>query len=822
MSTTLPFAEILLPLHIPTTYTYAVPAELGGRLQPGQRVVVQFGKTRLYTGLVWELHDRLPAAHQPKFIVDVLDEEAFLLPVLQDFWKWLASYYLCFQGDVMQAALPAVFRMGSETIVLAHPDLEVGELPDGLDSQSDAALVLQLLVHKKELKFSDLQQLLGRKNVLPLLRDMMQMQWLVTRESLVGGYREKRESFYRLAADYQSDEALQPLLDQLERRAIKQLDLLMNYLFLAQKYGWIERSQLLAREGMSAPALTALVDKGVLEHAKLRVDRLPPSRGRDEAYGLSNAQTKALTACQQLLAVQKPVLLHGITGSGKTLVYIELIKEAVASGRQVLYMVPEITLTAQLIERLRRYLGAAVGVYHSRFTDDERAELWQQLVDKRIQVVLGARSAIFLPFSDLGLVVVDEEHDASYKQTDPAPRYHARDAALWLAREHAAAVVLGSATPSVESWQLAHQGKYGLVPLYERFGGVQLPDIQLADIRTETRKKLMKADLTGTLYDAIVATLAKKEQVILFQNRRGYVPYTECGDCGWSPGCVSCDITLTYHKLQHEMRCHYCGYRERPVPACKACGSTKLVTRGFGTEKIEEEIAVLFPEAAIARLDLDATRKKNAFANIIRDFEQGKIDILIGTQMVTKGLDFDKVTLVGVLNADQSLRMPDFRANERTFQLLEQVSGRAGRRDIKGRVIIQTREPGRAIFKLVQEHDYEKFAELELIERSMHDYPPFVRLIHINLRHRDLPVVELAARKLAEMLHSRLGDRLKGPSIPAISRLRDEYHREMLLKMDRGKLDPAKVKEFVGLCLFRLETDPQLKGLKVYLDVDPY
>lgn len=822
MSAFLPFAEILLPLHIPTTYTYAVPVDLEQELRLGQRVVVQFGKTRLYTGMVWELHNRQPVAHQPKTILDVLDAEAFLPPVLQDFWNWLASYYVCYPGDVMQAALPAVFRISSETIVLAHPDLEAGQLPAELDPQSDAGLVLQLLEHKKELKLSDVQQLLARKNVLPLLNDMMRMQWLVTRESLAGGYREKRESFYRLAAAFQDDSALQPLCDQLERKAVKQLDVLMNYLFLAQNYGWIERSQLLARAGMSAPALTTLVDKGVLEHAKLRVDRLPPSRGREEAYVLSESQHKVLSACEQLIAAKKPVLLHGITGSGKTLVYIELIKQAVAAGKQVLYMVPEITLTAQLIERLRRYLGAAVGMYHSRFTDDERAELWQQLVDKRIQVVLGARSAIFLPFSELGLVVVDEEHDPSYKQTDPAPRYHARDAALWLARSHDAAVVLGSATPSVESWQLAHQQKYGLVQLQERFGGVQLPDIQLADIRTETRQKLMKADLTGTLFDAIQATLEKKEQVILFQNRRGYVPYTECGDCGWSPGCVSCDITLTYHKLQHEMRCHYCGYRERPVPACKACGSTKLITRGFGTEKIEEEIAVLFPDAAIARLDLDATRKKNAFANIIRDFEQGKIDILIGTQMVTKGLDFDKVTLVGVLNADQSLRMPDFRANERTFQLLEQVSGRAGRRDIKGRVIIQTREPKRAIFKLVQEHDYEKFAELELIERSLHDYPPFVRLIHINLRHRELPVVELAARKLADMLHSRLGDRLKGPSIPAIARLRDEYHREMLLKMERDKLDPAKVKAFVGQCLFALETDPMLKGVKIYLNVDPY
>ncbi|MFN3528828.1 MAG: primosomal protein N' [Bacteroidia bacterium] len=816
------YADVLLPLHLPATYTYAVPADWQSHLVAGARVVVQFGKTRMYTGLVWKLHKQKPTAYTPKPLLELLDEQAFIPPKLGEFWTWLADYYLCFLGDVMQAALPSVFRIGSETIILRHPDLGKDDWPEGLDEQTDAGLVLQLLRHKKELRMAEIQQLLQRKTVMPLLRDMVNMQWVVTKESLAGGYREKRESFYQLAEAWQSDAALAPLCDELETRAPKQMDVLMQYLVQARDYGLVPRADLLGREGLSPTALNALLEKGILVHHKLRVDRLPPSKGREEAYGLSPAQSKALTQIEEAWAQKNTVLLHGITGSGKTLLYIELIKAAVANGRQVLYMVPEITLTAQLIERLRRYLGTTVGVFHSRFTDDERAELWQQVHEGRVQVVLGARSSLFLPFERLGLIVVDEEHDPSYKQTDPAPRYHARDAALWLAREHQAKVLLGSATPSVESWQLAQQGKYALVSLSERFGGVQLPDIQLADIRTETRDKLMKAELTGTLYTAIQETLAKGEQVILFQNRRGYVPYTECADCGWSPECVSCDITLTYHKLQHQMRCHYCGYKEPPVPACKACGSTKLVTKGFGTERVEEAIAILFPEAAIARLDLDATRKKHAFADIIRNFEQGKIDILIGTQMVTKGLDFDKVTLVGVLNADQSLRMPDFRANERTFQLLEQVSGRAGRREIKGRVIIQTREPGRAIFKLLKRHDYHAFAELELTERSLHSYPPYTRLIHINLRHREQPTVTLAAQKLGAMLVKALGERVKGPATPVIERIRDEYHRELLIKMERDKMDPAKVKAFVKDCLFKLETDPLLKGLRIYQDVDPY
>lgn len=813
------FADVLLPLHIPATYTYAVPVDWEGNLQPGMRVVVQFGKTRLYTGLIWQLHDQKPVAYQPKMLLELLDEQPLVPENLRNFWQWLADYYLCYLGDVMQAALPAVFRMSSETIFQRHPDTE--GWPEGLEPESDAGLVLRFLQHKKEIRFVDVQKLLDRKTVMPLLRDMTQMQWLITQEALAGGYRAKREPFYRLAPAWHDEKALSTLIEQLERKAVKQLDVLLQYLYLSPGYDWVERAKLLAREGMSAPALHALAEKGVLQLEKLRVDRQPPDKGRDEVYLLSAAQKKALERVKIHWQDKQAVLLHGITGSGKTLLYIELIQRAAAQGKQVLYMVPEITLTAQLIERLRRFLGTTVGVFHSRFTDDERAELWQQVQEKRVQVVLGARSAVFLPFEELGLVVVDEEHDASYKQDDPAPRYQARDAALWLARQHGAKVLLGSATPSVESWQLAKQGKYGVVPLYERFGGVQLPEIRMVDIRKETREKLMKADLTGSLFTAIEERLAKKEQVILFQNRRGYVPYTECADCGWSPGCPSCDITLTYHKLQHQMRCHYCGHKETPVPACKACGSTKLVTRGFGTEKIEEQISILFPQANIARLDLDATRKKHAYADIIRQFEQGQIDILIGTQMVTKGLDFEKVTLVGVLNADQSLRMPDFRANERTFQLLEQVSGRAGRRSIRGEVIIQTRDPKGEIFALVQSHDYTRFADLELIQRQLLEYPPFVRLVHINLRHREVHVVELAAKKLAEMLHKRLGERVKGPAIPPIGRLRDEYHRELYLKMERDKLDPAAVKRYLADCLFKLEVDPLLKGLKVYVDVDP-
>lgn len=811
------FADVLLPLHIPRAYTYSIAADWSQVPEPGMRVVVPL-KKKLYTGIVLSTHNQMTATYTPRPIEGILDQQAMLQPATLAFWSWMAAYYVCYPGDVMLAALPTLFRIGSETRLLLHPDY----VTDSQETTDDEFLILEALEVNGELTVADVQRIVDRKNVIPLLRDMADRKLLLAIESLQGGYKEKREAFVRLSAGLLADEtALRTIFDQLER-APKQLEALMYYLRQRPNGERIAKKELLKTDKIGAAAVAALIEKGVFELELIRVDRIPLANDKAQGeFPLSPHQEAALKQLRHNFETKAVTLLQGITGSGKTLLYVHLILEQLAAGKQVLFMVPEIALTAQLIERLRRFLGGEIGVYHSRFNEQERAELWQKVNQGELRMVLGARSAIFLPFQELGLVIIDEEHDASYKQDDPAPRYHARDAAIMLAQQQGARVLLGSATPAIESYYLARSGRYGYVRLDERYGGIQMPEIRLADIRLESRERLMKADLTGSLYNAIADALDKKQQVILLQNRRGYVPFTECSICGWSPGCPNCDITLTYHKLAHQWRCHYCGHKELPVASCKACGSHALVTRGFGTEKIEEEISILFPEATLGRLDQDATRKKHAYGQIIRDFELGKIQILIGTQMVSKGLDFDNVTLVGVLNADLSLRIPDFRAQERTFQLLEQVSGRAGRRDIQGLVIIQSRNVKEPIFKLLQEHDYDTFADAQLQDRQQHAYPPYVRLIRLTLRHKDFEKVEKAAVELTSRLQHVLAHRVLGPATPGIARIRQEYIREILIKLERDKTDPAKAKGFLQEQIDWLETDSRFKGLRVILDVDP-
>jgi len=811
------FADVLLPLHVPKAYTYSIPADWSDALTPGMRVVVPL-KNKLYTGIIQLIHEQAPEHYRARPLESLLDPTPMLQPATLAFWSWMSAYYVCYPGDVMLAALPALFRIGSETRLLLHPDY----ITDSQETSDDEFLILEALEVNGDLTVADVQRIVDRKNVIPLLRDMADRKLLLAVEALQGGYKEKREPFVRLSSALLADEAaLRDIFDQLER-APKQLEALMFYMQKRPSGDRIAKKELLKTDKIGSAAVASLIEKGILEQELIRVDRIPLVNDKAQGeFPLSPHQEMGLQKLRQHFETKAVSLLQGITGSGKTLLYVHLIREQLEAGKQVLFMVPEIALTAQLIERLRRFLGGEIGVYHSRFNEQERAELWQKVNQGELRMVLGARSAVFLPFQELGLVIIDEEHDASYKQDDPAPRYHARDAAIMLASQQGAKVLLGSATPAIETYYLARSGRYGYVRLDERYGGIKMPEIRLADIRLESRERLMKADLTGSLYNAIADALEKKQQVILLQNRRGYVPFTECSICGWSPGCPNCDITLTYHKLAHQWRCHYCGHKELPVASCKACGSHALVTRGFGTEKIEEEISILFPEAALGRLDQDATRKKHAYAQIIRDFEMGKIQILIGTQMVSKGLDFDNVTLVGVLNADLSLRIPDFRAQERTFQLLEQVSGRAGRRDIQGLVIIQSRNVKEPIFKLVQEHDYDTFADAQLQDRQKHDYPPYVRLIRITLRHKDFDKVEKAAQELVLRLQHALAHRVLGPATPGVSRIRQEYIREILIKLERDKLDPAKAKVFLIEQLEWLETESRWKGMRVILDVDP-
>lgn len=835
------YAEILLPLHIPGTYTYQVPEALISVVQVGTRVVVPLGRTRLLAGLVWSLHSNPPVQGAAREILEVLDDRPVVDQRMRKFWEWMAAYYLCYPGDVMQAALPAAMRISSETRFIRHPDFDAEAFNQAYPPNSDEALLLRSLAALEGEENTDgaktpagglvdvchsmgqvqVQQLLGRKLVGGLLRRMLAQGWIQAEENLGDNYREKRVRYYQLAEVYRDDVALRILLNEVERRSPRQTDLLMAYLQESPDRGWVARTQLLDTRKTHAPALLAMVEKGILDETTFRVDRVPVVVGSSEPFRLSERQWKSLEETEQAWSQHRPVLLYGWTGSGKTLLYVELIRRNLAEGEQALYLVPEIALTTQLLERLRRFLGTGIAMYHSRFSDPERAEIWQQVAGGQARVVLGARSAVFLPFRKLGILVVDEEHDTSFKQEDPVPRYHGRDSALVLAASHNSRVVLGSATPSLESWYLASVGKYSLIRLEERYGGIHLPQIQMVDLLAERRSNTLRGDLSGALCGAIQKRLDRKEQIILLQNRRGYVPYTECADCGWTPGCTDCDITLTFHKTRHRMACHYCGFQAVPAPACPACGSVQLRTRGFGTEKIEEEVLQVFPNIRLARLDQDVARKKHAYADILKRFEEGQLDLLVGTQMVAKGLDFERVTLVGVLNADQGLKIPDFRAQERTFQLLSQVSGRSGRRNVRGEVLIQSRQALHPLFHLVQEHNYTGFVKAELGSRRAHAYPPFVRLIRLSVRHREEAKASRAALWLAGELRRLLGSRVTGPSVPSIARLRNEYHRELLLKIERDGPDPAAVKRLVREAVSALETSAIGHQCRIWLDVDP-
>jgi primosomal protein N' (replication factor Y) len=835
------YAEILLPLHIPGTYTYRVPDALVASVQVGVRVVVPLGRTRLLGGLIWSLHRNPPVKGTVRDLIEVLDDQPVVDERMRKFWEWMSAYYLCFPGDVMQAALPSAMRLSSETRFVRDPDFDAEAFHQTYPPSSDEALLLRSLIAleeddgpieeataervKLDLRHSmaqaQVQQLLGRKLVGGLLRRLVAQGFIRAGENFDQPYKEKSVRYYRLAEAYKDDAALRALMNEAERRSPRQSDLLITYLQESPDRGWVARSKLVDKNRPFAEALKAMVEKGMLHETSFRVDRVPVLVGRGDAYRLSDRQRQALEETEQAWMQRRPVLLYGLTGSGKTLLYVDLIRRNLADGEQALYLLPEIALTTQLLERLSRFLGTGIAMYHSRFSDAERAEIWQQVADGHARVVLGARSAVFLPFRKLGMVVVDEEHDASFKQEDPAPRYHGRDAAMVLAATHGSRVVLGSATPSMESWYLATTGKFCLVRLEERYGGIHLPQIHLVDLLAEKRANTLKGELSGALCTAIQKRLDRQEQIILLQNRRGYVPYTECADCGWTPGCTDCDITLTFHKTRHRMACHYCGFQAIPAPACPACGSVQLKTRGFGTEKIEEEVLQVFPNIRLARLDQDVARKKHAYADIIGRFEEGQIDLLVGTQMVAKGLDFERVTLVGVLNADSGLKIPDFRAQERTFQLLSQVSGRSGRRLVRGEVLIQSRQPRHPLFQLVQEHNYTGFVAAELAHRSAHGYPPFVRLIRLSIRHRQEATASRAALWLANELRRLMGPRVTGPSVPTIARIRNEYHRELLLKIERGGPDLTVVKRGVMDAVTALEGSSLGHQCRIWLDVDP-
>ncbi len=812
------FIEVVLPLAIPKTYTYRVPLEMTGAISIGKRVVVQFGRAKIYTAIVYQVSETPPALYEAKYIIDVLDDEPIVNEFQLKLWKWMSEYYLCHIGEVMQAALPSALKLASETRIILNNSTEF----DKSELSDKEFLIIDALDIQSELKVSDISKLLGQKTVFPILRALLEKNIIIISEEISEKFKPRKKAFISLHPQYKDPEQRKALFEILER-APKQLELLLAYFKLEKQQKEISKPDLLEVSGSGAAALKALIEKEVF----LQEDKVVSRLSAEELeilhdFKLNYAQEIALGEIRDQFKEKDVVLLYGETSSGKTQIYIRLIEQMLLEGKQTLYLLPEIALTTQVIERLREHFGGQVGIYHSRFNDNERAEVWQKVLKGEYKMVLGARSSIFLPFKDLGLIIVDEEHESSYKQYDPAPRYHARDTAIYLSYLHKAKLVLGSATPSLESFYNAKIKKYGFVTLKGRYGGVKSPLIEVVSIAEETKRKTMQSHFTTVLINEIKAALSRKEQVILFQNRRGYTPLLLCTTCGFTPKCINCDVSLTFHKSSAKLHCHYCGYKQDVLSACPACGSTRIEQKGFGTEKIEDELQRIFTDAKIARMDLDSTRTRNSFQVLLNDFEEGKIDILVGTQMVAKGLDFGNVSTIGIISADSMLNYPDFRAFERSFQMLAQVSGRAGRRAKQGKVIIQAYDTSHRIISQVIRGDYEEMFDTEILERRNFHYPPLYRLIQLNVKHKDLSKLVVISDSLAKVLRSQFGDRVLGPEAPLISRIRNYYIQTILIKVEKEGVSVQKIKEALQLILRNSDSQPANKGVYIHIDVDPY
>ena len=812
------FAEVLLPIPLERNFTYMVTPEQFKELAPGMRVAVPFGKSKIYTGLVITLHREAPVAYKAKAVYQVLDGVPLVSQEQLRHWQWIASYYMCTLGEVFRTAVPGIFLLESETRVLKDPGLQASEI----EFTESEAIILEALDYQKALKVAEVGVLVDRKNVLPLLNGLLRKGAIRLEETLQEGYRPKKARFLRIHPRYETEEALEELLGTLSR-APKQTEVLLHLFQLQQGSRKPVRSRdLEKRAGTTRSVIRTLLDKEVLQEYTLEQDRIVfQGKPGKPLASLNTQQQEALEGIVQAFGDHKPVLLFGVTASGKTEIYNHLIQDDLDQGNQVLYLVPEIALTAQMIHRLQAHFGDRVAAFHSRMNQQERAELWYHVQSggRKASVILGARSALFIPFKSLGLIIVDEEHENSYKQFDPAPRYHARDAAIVLASQTGARVLLGSATPSIESYNNARSGKYGLVTLKQRFGGVLLPEMELVNLAEAYRKKQMQGHFSRRLHLAVETTLQEGRQVILFQNRRGFAPIVECMSCGHVPGCRNCDVSLTYHQRRKQLRCHYCGYHRELESQCEACGNATLDTKGFGTEQVAEELATLFPGANTERMDLDTTRGKHAFDRIIERFEARETDILVGTQMVTKGLDFGNVGLVGIMNADTLLNFPHFRAHERCFQLLTQVAGRAGRKDFQGLVLIQSFNPYHQILKQVTTSDFEGMYQEQLYEREQFRYPPVNRLIKITLRHREWNRVEEGAAWFASSMRMVFGKAVLGPEYPPVARIRNQYLKQLLLKIPSGQSLP-KTKNSIKRIEQSFNAISQFRSIRLIYNVD--
>jgi primosomal protein N' (replication factor Y) len=814
------FVEVILPLSLAKTFTYKVSEAEFHFVKNGMRVVVPFGKSKMYTALIIDKHQNEPSLYEAKEIDQILDEKPIVTEFQIAHWQWIASYYMCAIGDVYRGAMPSALLLESETIISQKQSVVVDE---SLLSDEEF-LIYQALQQQSSLRIQDITAILNKKNIFPVVQKLINKNILVLHEEVQELYKPKLVRYVRLHSQYDSNSGLSELLETL-KSASKQREIVLTYFQLnAAEKKPISVKQLVEAANSTSSIVKALIEKKILEEYFIQEDRINFSGNAQEAaLQLSVAQQQAYDQINERFESKEVCLLHGVTSSGKTEIYIKLIEEQIAKGKQVVYLLPEIALTTQLVSRLRAYFGDKVGVYHSKYSNNERVELWKQVLEQspKAQIVIGARSALFLPFSNLSLVIVDEEHEQTFKQVDPAPRYHARDAAIVLANAHKAKVLLGSATPSIESYFNAQSDKYGLVEITERYGNVQLPEIELVDLKDSYFRKKMTGHFSDSLIEAITTALSIGEQVILFQNRRGYSPIMECLTCGNVPQCQQCDVSLTYHKHKNQLRCHYCGYSMAKPTHCHSCSSIDLATKGFGTEQIEQELLTIFPNAKIGRMDQDTTRTKFGFEKIIDSFKNQEIEILVGTQMLAKGLDFNNVSLVGIMNADTMLYHPDFRAFERSFQMMTQVSGRSGRSEKRGKVVIQTYNPNHNTIQQVTKNDYIGMYKEQLYDRQIYKYPPYFRLVKLTLKHRDFDKLKEGAMWLYQVMSQNLALPVLGPEEPPISRIRNEYIRTILIKIPQNS-SIGSAKKTIQKILNSFEAVPQYRAIKVAINVDYY
>ncbi|NNC95350.1 MAG: primosomal protein N' [Chitinophagales bacterium] len=809
------YVEVVLPFPLADYYTYAVPPEFEDDIDIGKRVIVQFGKSKIYTALVRKIKQTVNPVLRPKAIEDVMDEFPLVEEIHFSFWEWMAEYYMSTPGELMNAALPSAFKLSSEShfILIDHA---IGR---DHEYKGEAATLIEALQYQEKLGFKEIQSLLGKKNIYHVIRSLIEGGVITSFETLQEKYKPRLVSIIKQGEVMVSSD-LEEVFESLNK-APRQVEGLMHFIELSRGSGYCLKSKLIKSSGIGSSIVKSMVNKGILIEEHIEVSRLKDySNAIAEDPELSDFQQEAMDQIEDQFADKRVVLIHGVTSSGKTHIYIEQIKKCLAEGKQVLYLLPEIALTAQIVNRLRKVFGDKVGLYHSKFSDNERIEIWDKVKKNEFSIVLGARSAIFLPFDDLDLVIIDEEHDRSFKQFDPSPRYNARDAAIVLAQIFDAKVLMGTATPSFESFYNARKKKYGLVTMDKRFGEIHLPLIEIVDLKEQYHRKLIRSNISSVLYDDMQHSLSNGEQVILFQNRRGYAPMLSCDTCGWIPECKRCDVSLTYHKFADSMICHLCGFRSRTYQKCQACGSSTLVVKGFGTEKIESDLSILFPKANIGRLDYDSARGKYDHEKIIHSFENKEIDILVGTQMVSKGLDFDNVSLVGVIHADQLLYFPDFRANERAFQLIAQVAGRSGRKKKRGKVVIQTFSVNHHVLKYILQNDFISFYKDEMLSRNSFKYPPANRLILLSVKHKKFDVVDAGASLLYKQLIKTLDLPILGPTIPNISRIRNQYIRDILIKLP-GKGNSVFVKEKIRNAIESLKKVDKVKSVQVQINVDP-